>query len=239
MKFPAGVHSSSRYILLQLLKLPIFSWLTPERETHTRSERESEGGSNPLHNVRSADGSASIASLHNQVCCFQPCFQLSRTEGNLFALILETQEISLHAESPEWFSWMPFNKNLNLHCHCKQSTRPMQLARKHCAHNREGGSQVGIFAEWIWQRKHVQWIVYRITTPLCSRRTVLQEEVVDSNSTAAPNTIFRYLNATWLYFHFLPLYTSTLLHFRGKSFNSTAIITFQKNILHKIYKISL
>lgn len=25
--------------------------------------------------------------LHNQVSCFQPCFQLSRTEGNLFALI--------------------------------------------------------------------------------------------------------------------------------------------------------
>lgn len=44
-----------------------------------------------------------LLSLHNQLCCFQPCFQLSRTEGNLFALISETQEITLHAESSEWF----------------------------------------------------------------------------------------------------------------------------------------
>lgn len=45
-----------------------------------------------------------LLSLHNQVRCLQPRFQLSRTEGNLLSLILETLEITLHPESSEWFS---------------------------------------------------------------------------------------------------------------------------------------
>lgn len=97
-----------------------------------------------------------LLSLHNQVCCFQPCFQLSHTEGNLLALISETLEITLHADSSECFSWMLFNKPLNLHCHCNHSRRPMQLARRHCVHysGRESG----------WNRCVSQQVSKNLTT---------------------------------------------------------------------------
>lgn len=84
-----------------------------------------------------------LLNLHNQVCCFPPCFQLSCTEGNLLALILESLEITLHDESSEWFSWMLFNKLLNLHCHCNKSRCPMQLV-ENTVLTTMGGNQVGM-----------------------------------------------------------------------------------------------
>lgn len=99
------VHNTFCYVCS---KPPLFSWLTLERGRQRCTEREKRvGGVGGLHNVRSADGSTSIAilpNLHNQVCCFQPCFQLSHTEGNLLALILGSLEITRHDESSEWFS---------------------------------------------------------------------------------------------------------------------------------------
>lgn len=110
-----------------------------------------------------------LLSLHNQVCCFQPCFQLSHTEGNLLALISETLEITLHADSSECFSWMLFNKPLNLHCHCNHSRRPMQLARRHCVHysGRESGWNRCISAGFKEsdnkENLHCEYILYRTT----------------------------------------------------------------------------
>lgn len=66
---------------------------------------------------------------------------------------LETLGISQHAESSEWFSWTLFDKSLNLHCHCNQSRRPMQLVGKHCAHY--NGGESGLYLsriQGLWQR---------------------------------------------------------------------------------------
>ena len=46
-----------------------------------------------------APPSQRLLSLHNQLCCFQPCFELSRSERNSLALILETLQISRRAEN--------------------------------------------------------------------------------------------------------------------------------------------
>lgn len=117
-----------------------------------------------------------LLNLHNQVCCFRPCFQLSCTEGNLLALIWESLEITLHDESSEWFSWMLFNELLNLHCHCNKSRCPMQLAKKHCAHNngRESGWYECILEEFKEPNNkgnmYSGYILYKITTVIFWRK---------------------------------------------------------------------
>lgn len=131
------VHNTFCYICSNF---PSFHSPCKERGSGSRRERLPYIMSGVL---TGAPPSHRLLNLHNQVCCFQPCFQLSCTEGNLLALILESLEITLHDESSQWFSWTLFNKLLNLHCHCNKSRCPMQLVESTVLLTM-GGNQAGV-----------------------------------------------------------------------------------------------
>lgn len=91
--------------------------------------------------------------LHNQVCCQQPCFQLSRAERNLL-LFQKTLGITLNNEKSEWLFFFFFKCFLATRpipqSRRYKSRRPVQLSGTETPRSRQ---QEGIKLEWPSQEK--------------------------------------------------------------------------------------